>query len=42
LTNEGLDIAVVGNEVLYRKELNEEVIYITLIKVKSSNKKMSQ
>jgi exo-beta-1,3-glucanase (GH17 family) len=32
LTNEGfVDIAVVGNEVLYRKELNEEVI-ITLIK----------
>jgi GPH family glycoside/pentoside/hexuronide:cation symporter len=26
LTNEGFDIAVVGNEVLYRKELNEEVI----------------
>jgi exo-beta-1,3-glucanase (GH17 family) len=32
LTNEGfVGIAVVGNEVLYRKELNEEVI-ITLIK----------
>lgn len=39
LTNAGLvDIAVVGNEVLYRKELNEEVIISYINKVKSSTK----
>jgi GPH family glycoside/pentoside/hexuronide:cation symporter len=39
LTNEGFVDTVVGNEVLYRKELNEEVIINYINKVKSSTKK---